>query len=286
MRALVYGNLTLDKNISRGIKYDGPGGSAFFVAKTIGNLGGRVKVVSPYGKDFPKEMLKDIDLFPPHPTGNNTLVFHNFINNGDRKQSVEHLECSGSIDISKLHHTGTDLYDFLFFCPVVDNLKTEQVVEIKNHISKKIPILLIAQGLFRRVGESGKISNTTGDQLDAFLALVDIITLSEKDTDRPLEKAAHWSEKGPIIIVTQAQNGCTVFSKGIGKKFPAYENKYIIDETGAGDIFSAAFLWAYFEKNDIDYAADFANAAASLSLSYHSQNLQITPSEIRKLIKG
>jgi sugar/nucleoside kinase (ribokinase family) len=67
------------------------------------------------------------------------------------------------------------------------------------------------------------------------------------------------------IIVTKDSEGCDLHTaKGIrsirGHKVD------VVDVTGAGDTFSSSFLYAYSQSGDLVAAAEFANAAAALSV--------------------
>ncbi|MEM5815251.1 MAG: carbohydrate kinase family protein [Candidatus Aenigmatarchaeota archaeon] len=68
-----------------------------------------------------------------------------------------------------------------------------------------------------------------------------------------------------IPIITASKLGCFIFDNKI-KNFPAYTVE-VIDTTGAGDIFTAAFLHSYYLTNDLEYSVKFANASAALKIS-------------------
>lgn len=67
------------------------------------------------------------------------------------------------------------------------------------------------------------------------------------------------------IVVTKDSEGCDLHTiKGI-KSIPGYKVE-VVDVTGAGDTFSSSFLYAYSQSGDLVAAAEFANAAAALSV--------------------
>ncbi|MEY8336942.1 carbohydrate kinase family protein [Lachnospiraceae bacterium 62-35] len=65
------------------------------------------------------------------------------------------------------------------------------------------------------------------------------------------------------LVVTCAHRGGYVFSGNIKHHYRAFAAKRIIDTTGAGDSFNAAFLSARIKGMDVREAADYAAAAAS-----------------------
>lgn len=66
-----------------------------------------------------------------------------------------------------------------------------------------------------------------------------------------------------LVVVTLAGDGCEVFSKHEMIHSPAFPVK-VVDVTGAGDTFCSSFIFALSLGRGIKYAAEFANAAASI----------------------
>ena len=75
-----------------------------------------------------------------------------------------------------------------------------------------------------------------------------------------------------MIIITKNRLGCTVFNKSkiINYKALDIQKNQIVDYTGAGDIFTAAFSYAYRKTGNIDLSAIFANLIAGFSLTFSS----------------
>lgn len=70
-----------------------------------------------------------------------------------------------------------------------------------------------------------------------------------------------------IIIVTKGAQGCTVYNRTEKLDFPSFRVK-VVDTTGAGDTFNAAFLHALMRGEDIDSCARFATGAANRSVQF------------------
>jgi len=68
------------------------------------------------------------------------------------------------------------------------------------------------------------------------------------------------------VVVTLAEKGCNVFTKEGAFHSPGYKVP-VMDVTGAGDTFCSSFLFALSLGKGARYAADFANAAASICVS-------------------
>lgn len=67
------------------------------------------------------------------------------------------------------------------------------------------------------------------------------------------------------VIVTKDSEGCDLHTSHGRTSIPGYPVD-VVDVTGAGDTFSSSFLYAYSTTGDLSDAAEFANAAAALSV--------------------
>ncbi len=68
-----------------------------------------------------------------------------------------------------------------------------------------------------------------------------------------------------IVVVTRGANGATAYQRKKVLSHPAY-SVAVVDPTGAGDIFAAAFAISWRETSSVEKALRFANAAASLAI--------------------
>ena len=67
------------------------------------------------------------------------------------------------------------------------------------------------------------------------------------------------------IVVTRDSEGCELHTADGVMAVPGFPVD-VVDVTGAGDTFSSSFLYAYSATGDLREAAEFANAAAALSV--------------------
>ncbi|OGG14358.1 hypothetical protein A2773_02880 [Candidatus Gottesmanbacteria bacterium RIFCSPHIGHO2_01_FULL_39_10] len=284
MKALIYGNLTLDENITDGKKYQGPGGSSYFISRTYDKLGVESTLVSPYGFDFPNKYLQDFSVFPPKPIVDSTLIFQNITKASRRVQKVFNIKHSPNILPEKIPKSLLNHINLVIFATVLDNISPATISKIKNFVKPDAIISLVAQGLFRNIDENGNVVKKEKKNIEAYLKYIDFMFLSVEDIGDSLSKAEKWSRGGPLVIVTQAEKGCMIFNHGKPQKFNAFKIDNIIDATGAGDVFAAAFSYAYFQTKNISYCAKFGNSAAALSLKSHSSDLKFTLQDIENLI--
>jgi sugar/nucleoside kinase (ribokinase family) len=66
-----------------------------------------------------------------------------------------------------------------------------------------------------------------------------------------------------LVVVTLAEKGCIVYTQGETINSPGFKVD-VVDVTGAGDTFCSSFLFALSLEKGLKYAAEFANAAASI----------------------
>ena len=72
---------------------------------------------------------------------------------------------------------------------------------------------------------------------------------------------------GPrMVIIKKGEHGAFLFKETSIFFAPAYPLEEVFDPTGAGDVFAAAFLVGYHERNDPQEAAVFACCAASCAV--------------------
>ncbi len=283
---LLIGNLTLDHNISNGNIYDGPGGTVYFAAKTFHNLGFVPTVISPYGKDFSKYPLEGCNMYPSEALYEKTLTFKNiYLSNGERKQEILNTQFSGLGHIWDSVNFDNINFRIVIVAPILDNISGELMKLINSKFPKSLKVLL-PQGFYRRIDENGKILPHDWKEGDEISKLFDIIVVSEKDWYGIDKMAGIWSNNCKITVVTKESKGCSVYQKGKVTDFGGYIVDDIVDSTGSGDVFAAAFSFMYSKSEDIGVSADFGNATAALSLRYHSNQLQYSYSDIISFIKN
>ncbi len=118
------------------------------------------------------------------------------------------------------------------------------------------------QGWLRGWDERGRVSPIAWESAAAVLPLAAVTFLSEEDLTGTADLAAYRRLAG-ILVLTQGARGCTVFCRDEARTFPSPAVD-VVDPTGAGDIFAAAYL-ARFHQTDGNLwaAAEFANHIAA-----------------------
>ena len=121
------------------------------------------------------------------------------------------------------------------------------------------------QGWFRRRDPSGRVYPGPWRHAKQVLDRVDVVVASAEDYGPERTGVERYLSRAPVLVITQGARGARLrTSHGWWQvlAFPALT----VDTTGAGDVFAAAFLYAFAEDRDPWHAACFASSAASLSV--------------------
>lgn len=122
------------------------------------------------------------------------------------------------------------------------------------------------QGWMRRWDEDGRIYQVDWERAVEVLPLAAVTVLSTED----LADAAmleQYRQLSPLLVVTEGARGCTVYCRAEERHFPAHAVE-AVEETGAGDIFAAAYLVRFYQTDGNPWdAADFANRVAACSVT-------------------
>lgn len=110
---------------------------------------------------------------------------------------------------------------------------------------------------------------------DALIASLDYLIVNEHEAcvvsgiDDLADATRELATRVTRLVVTLGSDGCELWESGeLVAKLPA-RRVVAVDTTGAGDTFCGAFAAAIAEGADYEAAAQFATAAASLSVQSH-----------------
>ena len=250
---LVLGSLTVDR------LPDGSsvlGGTAAYAGSMAHALGQRAGIVAAVAPDADLAALAGIPL-AVQPAAVST-VFENRYTTAGRVQYL---------------HRRTD--DLRFeFVPVA--WRAPQIVhlgplahDIDAGLLARFPNALrgiTAQGWLRSWDAGGRVTRCAWPEAEAVLPAADVVVLSIEDVQGDWAAVEPWAKLTRILVVTEAERGATVFAAGTRHQFGA-PPVAVVDPTGAGDMFAAAFLIFYQRTRDPWRAARFAIELASVSVT-------------------
>lgn len=147
-------------------------------------------------------------------------------------------------------------------CPLAD--------EVDPSLLRAFPRTLRAaalQGWLRTWDSDGTVRRKAWAEADWALPLLDFAVLSEEDIERDAALEAHYAALAPLLIVTRAERGCTVYRRGCAPLHLPAPQVEVVDATGAGDVFFGVFSVLYQRTRDAVYAARVAVRLASQSVT-------------------
>ena len=244
------------------------GGDALNEATVLASLGKKVSLQTLIGEDAEAGMIRryctDMGIalqtknkYENVKTGVNVVLVQengerNFLTNKNgslRKLTVEDLDIPFPDDIGIL------CFASIFVFPEIGNRELEYIFRT----AKEQGILVCADMTKRKFGESLE------DVADA-LGYVDYLIPNEEEAclltgENSAELSAErFIEAGVgCVIIKCGSRGCYIRTRERKKHIEAVRDVKCIDTTGAGDSFTAGFLYGLSEQWEIEKCAEFAN---------------------------
>ncbi len=252
MDFLVIGHITKD------LQPDGftLGGTATYASLTAHRMGRQAAVLTrsePFVSQNGLYHGIDVHVLP----STSTTTFRNIYQSGHRLQFVSDVAASITVaDVPpQWRHPRIVLLG-----PVAQEVDPGLAAAFPHSLVGVVP-----QGWLRRWDDSGRVYPKRWDQAESILRAARVLVLSEEDLGgdfSPLEEYKQYTE---IVVLTAAWRGCTVYWRGEAYPIPPRPANEV-DPTGAGDVFTAAFLIRLEETGDPLISARFANVVASFSV--------------------
>lgn len=246
------GHVTLDR-FPDGVR---PGGAALFAAVTAHRLGLRAGILTSHGDDFPLDdvppQIEVVTLEAPQ-----TTTFVHGREDGRRTLAVE--ATARPLGLVDLPEDWVDA-DLVLLAPVLNEVEPALADAFSG-----AAVGAAAQGWLRAFGPDGAVGTAPWSPDLALLAAVQALFVSTEDIRGLEDEVFEWIQRLPIAVITAAAHGALLYVNGNRHEVrprPARE----VDDTGAGDVFAAAFLVEYQRGGDPWDAAAAAACAASLSV--------------------
>ena len=148
----------------------------------------------------------------------------------------------------------------VFACPLLDELPLDCRSWFWSEFAALIP-----QGWFRHIDADGNITLVPPDA-SLITGPWDLVVLSHEEA-AAIGDLSEWKKLARVLAVTEGSRGATIYSEGIEQHVPAFLPPAVVDTTGAGDVWTAAFAIRFMETRNIAEAGRFASAAGAICVS-------------------
>jgi 1D-myo-inositol 3-kinase len=235
------------------------GGTVTYAGLTALRLGARVGIVT--------ASSEDLDLVSSYPgarlrvvTSATTTTFENtYSRDGRRTQRLlARANCIGIEDVPETWRSS----------PIVHlaPLAAEFGPELVSEFPEAGVVGLTPQGWMRRWDADRIVLPVEPPELDhPEYKRLDAVIVSDADFGYQWTVIERFATSNRLTIVTRGDQGARLYADGQQRDFAAYRAN-VVDPTGAGDVFAAAFLLRWRQTGNVDEAMDFANCAASFSV--------------------
>jgi hypothetical protein len=266
---LIIGHLTYDLTPS------GPrlGGTAAYAGLTAHALGLRVGIVTSFGGELPLRSLEHIPIIS-YPAEHST-TFENIYTETGRIQVLHSI--AAGLDFHMIPEPWRQ-------SPIVHLGPVAQ--EVEPGLVRHFPTALVGitpQGWLRAWDQSGHVYASEWPEATFTLGQSGATVLSTEDVMNDENRIEEMASASRILVVTEGAAGARVYWNGDVRRFrsPLVE---VIDPTGAGDIFAAAFFTRLYLTRDPWESARFAIQIAAISTTRHGFDGIPTPEEIQEFM--
>ena len=247
------GHVTLDR-IGGTLR---PGGAALYAAVTADRLGLSAGILTSHGDDFP------LDAIPPRievvsVSSGSTTTFTHVTEPGERRLLASR-EVAATLKAS-------DIPEDWLTAPLV--LLAPVLSEVDATLALAFPdasVAAAAQGWLRTRHRDGSIAPARWEDAPHVLPGLQALFVSDEDIRGMGEEAHEWFQRVPVGVLTAGRHGALLFVNGERYDVAPHRVRQA-DDTGAGDVFAAAFVVHYQRDGDAWEAAAAAACAAALSV--------------------
>ena len=233
------------------------GGTASYASIVGTRLGMKSGVVTSYAKNFEfSKRFEEYDIGLWVQESAETTSFRNIYENGNRTQFMPSR--ADTIRPETLPQFESCL-QAVQLCLIADEIDHD----LLDSLPSDVVVGATIQGWLRNIDSNGLVSAKMPD-LQLF-EHIELVFMSDDDIREVPQLLEQIIDIVPIVILTRGKHGADVYENGVKRTFPSFPSKEV-DPTGAGDVFSTAFIISYSHNPNIARACSFAHCAASLSI--------------------
>ena len=263
---LAVGHISQDLN-AEGVQL---GGTAAYAALTARAMGLRAGILTSCAADTSLDSLVGIQTIS-QPAENST-TFENIQTAAGRTQILLHR--AAKLDFAHL----PDMWkrtSIIHLAPVADEVDAQLPAGISSALLGLTP-----QGWMRQWDAEGRVTPKKWCEAEASLNHAGAAIISLEDVAEDEEIIEEMSLASRVLVVTEGAEGARLYWNGDLRRFHAPKMN-VVDSTGAGDIFAAAFFIRLHTTRDPWEAARFATQLAAYSVTRRGLDSIPTQEEIQ-----
>ncbi len=277
---IIIGPLARDKIVKNDSIYQSIGGAVYYQTAVFSRLGIENTVVMTLAKkdhDLINDLPKDTNII--HIYTEETMEFENIYPDNNPNHRIQRAVVPNNpISPDNLSKIKFKDFDAILLSPLSPSDIPLNTLKYINQF--KTPIYLGAQGYMRHI-ENGKVVLKPWNNYKKFLKFVKLLFLDEMEarvilgmfTGNCGEIARKLSSFGPEeVIITRGDHGALIYSRKAGVTepydIPAFPPKKIMDPTGLGDTFMAAYATGKLESDNPEVCGIFASIVSSVKMEY------------------
>lgn len=254
------------------------GGTSFYSSLTARKLGANAFILTSFGDDLDTSQIPEDIAIVRIPSSSTTKFQNLYEPSGRRKQRI--LGRASDLKPSDLPLEWRNP-SILHLGPIAWEIELDRRWKEWNEESV---ISLTPQGWMRRA----KGTDVEWKEWEGWVEagkIAQVAVTSIEDVNFRYDLAEEYASGFGTFVLTMGSDGCLVFSGGLERRFPAFPAR-VMDPTGAGDVFAAAFFIKLLETGDPFESAIFANMTAAISLEGRGGTMIPSRDEVERRLKA
>jgi hypothetical protein len=267
---LIVGHVTADRRADGWLL----GGSAAYSGLTAHAFGLRVGVVTSAAEELDLTPLSQLHLLRIPAAA--TTSFDNRYGSGGRRQRI--LARAEALTASHIPN--------LWRNPAIAHL-APVAQEVDADLAPMFPgalVMISAQGWLRQWNADGEVTPSPWSGKDRALADAGAVVASLEDLGGDERAAEDLAGRCRLLLLTEGERGVRVYWSGDVRRLSSPRVERVMDPTGAGDVFAAAFACRYHATHDPWEAARLAQRLAATSVTRRGLEAVPSPAEVQSAL--
>jgi sugar/nucleoside kinase (ribokinase family) len=253
------------------------GGTVFYSGVQARRLGADVTVITTAEPDINLSAIEAGTVVHIQESPESTTFENIYDEQGNRVQNVRAKASPLDPQKAPSLHTPPDI---LHLGPLIDEVPLDY-----NKVFPDAKLGITPQGWMRHIDEKGRVHPRIWAEAEQLLPQAWAVVFSEEDVGYDEREIQRLADLCPVTVCTRNISAATLFVNGKSSEVPVHPSN-IVDPTGAGDVFAAAFFVWLHESGDPEKAVQFAHIAAGMSIEGVGVRSVPTREQVLNIFRG